>query len=97
MSYFQIEKQPDDEEIKDDVMLVTASYHLEEGDSGYNKYIAEYPHKTPFRHHEQFFKADVSEEEIQKYFDSVMAEMIDAYLDTDIHRLKNDAGTQEAI
>lgn len=72
------------------MVQVMASYYLEAGDKGYDKYIKEHPNKTPFRHHTKAFKADVSEDEIRAAFDKASADILDAYLDEDIHRLKND-------
>jgi len=70
---------------------VTASYYLEEGDEGYDKYVAEYPNRTPFRHHEKLFDADVTDTEILDYFQSVSDSLRKVYLSDDIHTLKNDS------
>ena len=91
--YFKISF--DDQYANLGLINAVASYYLEEGDEGFEKYIKEFPNRTPFRHHEHQFNPDATMEEIQEYFAGVSDEMVDAYLDDDIFRLKNDAPNTE--
>lgn len=88
--YYTIRYSTTEEYVNIGMVQVTASYYLEPKDKGYEKYIKEHLNGTPFRHHEKVFRADASAEEITKAFDEAAPEILDAYLDTDMYRLKND-------
>ena len=94
--YFKITGYGDDKYTDIGMIEVTASYYLEKGDEGYSKYFAEFPSCGPFRNHSIRFESDVTSEEISAAFENDAEDMQDAYLDDDIHRLKNDSNDEDA-
>ena len=56
--YFKISF--DDQYANLGLINAVASYYLEEGDEGFEKYIKEFPNRTPFRHHEHQFNPDAT-------------------------------------
>lgn len=85
--YFKIHTPSENKYTDMGMVEITASFYLEKGDEGYDKYVAEHyvdGNLNPFCNHSIQFEADVTDEEILWCFEFAMDQTHKNYLADDL-------------
>lgn len=85
--YFKIHTPSENKYTDMGMVEITASFYLEKGDEGYDKYVAEHyvdGNFNPFCNHSIQFEADVTDEEILWCFEFAMDQTHKNYLADDL-------------